>query len=369
MPGYCGGNDASFNRAKSMILFAIATSVPMILIGFAAISGGVWGGLAVGYVTILVFAMDRLIVRPLENADPEAEFPAATPLLVGLGLGHFALLALALWAVAGPSGLTLVERALVAISSALVMGQISHPVAHELIHRPARALRWMGRLIYSSILFGHHASAHLKVHHVHVASRSDPSSARPGEGFYRYIARAWIGAFRAGLRAESRLRMGRDKGILRHPYTLYLGVAALMLLASAMIFGARGVAALGFIAGYAQLQILLSDYVQHYGLRRATRADGRPEPVGPQHSWNAPHSASSAMTLNAPRHSDHHVTPARAYPALQLQAATMPMLPHSLPVMAVLALVPPLWRRIMDPRAARWRDQDTSGETARDLAI
>ena len=75
------------------------------------------------------------------------------------------------------------------------------------------------------------------------------------------------------------------------------------------------------------------------------------------------------MTLNAPRHSDHHVTPARAYPALQLQAATMPMLPHSLPVMAVLALVPPLWRRIMDPRAARWRAQDTSGETARDLAI
>lgn len=369
MPGYCGGNDASFNRAKSMILFAIATSVPMILIGFAAISGGVWGWLAVGYVTILVFAMDRLIVRPLENADPEAEFPSATPLLVGLGLGHFALLALALWAVAGPSGLTLVERALVAISSALVMGQISHPVAHELIHRSTRALRWMGRLIYSSILFGHHASAHLRVHHVHVASRSDPSSARLGEGFYRYIARAWIGAFRAGLGAESRLRMGRDQGILRHPYALYLGVAALLLLASAMIFGARGVAALGFIAGYAQLQILLSDYVQHYGLRRATRSDGRPEPVGPQHSWNAPHWASSAMTLNAPRHSDHHVTPARAYPALQLQAATMPMLPHSLPVMAVLALVPPLWRRIMDPRAARWRDQDTSGETARDLAI
>ncbi|MDT8328825.1 MAG: fatty acid desaturase, partial [Roseovarius sp.] len=206
-------------------------------------------------------------------------------------------------------------------------------------------------------------------HHVHVASRNDPSSARPGEGFYRYTARAWAGAFKAGLHAESRLRMGRDRGILRHPFTLYLGVAALMLVASAMIFGVHGVAALGFIVGYAQLQILLSDYVQHYGLRRATRADGRPEPVGPQHSWNAPHWASSAMTLNAPRHSDHHVRPTRAYPALQLEAATMPMLPHSLPVMAVLALVPPLWRRIMDPLAARWRAQDTSGETARNLAV
>ena len=369
MPGYCGGTDASFNRAKSMILFAIATSVPMILIALAAMFGGIWGFCAVGYVTVLVFLMDRLIARPMQNADPEAEFPAATSLLVGLGAAHFSVLALALWAVAGQSGLGGTERALVALASALVIGQISHPVAHELIHQRPRALRLMGQLIYSSILFGHHASAHLRVHHVHVASRSDPSSARPGEGFYRYAARAWSGALKAGLRAESRLRMGPNRGILGHPYTLYLGVAALMLAGSAMIFGARGVAALGFIAGYAQLQILLSDYVQHYGLRRAIRDGGRPEPVGPQHSWNAPHWGSSAMTLNAPRHSDHHVTPARAYPALQLQAATMPMLPYSLPVMAVLALVPPLWRRIMDPRAARWRAQDTSGETARDLAV
>ncbi len=362
-------HDTRFNRAGTMIAFAIATSMPMILIGFAAISGGAWGWLAVGYITILVFVMDRLIARPLENADPEAEFPGATPLLIGLGLGHFALLALALWAVAGQSGLTPVEKALVAISSALVIGQISHPVAHELIHRPARTLRLVGRLIYTSILFGHHASAHLKVHHVHVASRSDPSSARIGEGFYRFVARAWPGEFRAGRQAESRFLAGRNGRIRRHPYTLYLGGAVVMLALSGLIFGGNGVAALGFVAGYAQLQILMSDYVQHYGLRRTTRADGRPEPVGPQHSWNAPHWASSAMTLNAPRHSDHHVRPARPYPALQLSGDTMPLLPYSLPVMAVLALVPPLWRRIMDPRAARWRDQDTSGGTGHNLAV
>ncbi len=369
MPGYCDGNDASFNRAKSMILFAIATSVPMILIGLAATLGGGWGWLAVGYVTVLVFLMDRLIARPLKNATPEAEFPAAIALLVGLGLAHFAVLVLALWAVAGQSGLGLTERGLVAVASALVMGQISHPVAHELIHRRARVLRFMGQLIYTSILFGHHASAHLRVHHVHVASRNDPSSARAGEGFYRYVIRAWPGAFRTGLRAESRLHMGQNRGDWRHPYALYLGGATIMLAGSALMFGARGVAAFTFIAGYAQVQILLSDYVQHYGLRRAMRADGRAEPVGPQHSWNAPHWCSSAMTLNAPRHSDHHVSPARAYPALQLKAGTMPMLPHSLPVMAVLALVPPLWRRIMDPRAAQWQGQDTSGETVRDLAL
>jgi alkane 1-monooxygenase len=83
--------------------------------------------------------------------------------------------------------------------------------------------------------------------------------------------------------------------------------------------------------------------------------------VGPQHSWNAPAWYSSAMMLNAPRHSDHHMRPSRAFPALKLTPGTMPMLPRSLPVMAVLALVPPLWRRVMDRRVARWqpvRDQD-----------
>lgn len=31
------------------------------------------------------------------------------------------------------------------------------------------------------------------------------------------------------------------------------------------------------------------------------------------------------------------------------------MLPHSLPVMAVIAPIPPLWWRVMDPRVAHWR--------------
>ncbi|MFC6759374.1 hypothetical protein ACFQFQ_07500 [Sulfitobacter porphyrae] len=48
--------------------------------------------------------------------------------------------------------------------------------------------------------------------------------------------------------------------------------------------------------------------------------------------------------------------PARAFPALEVTPETMPVLPHSLPVMAVVALVPPLWHRLMDRRAARWQD-------------
>ena len=107
---------------------------------------------------------------------------------------------------------------------------------------------------------------------------------------------------------------------------------------------------------HAQSQLLLSDYVQHYGLMRRTLPDGRLEPVADRHSWNAPHWFSAGMMLNAPRHSDHHAHPARPYPALRLPAPdAAPHLPWPLPVCCLVALVPPLWRRMIHPRLAPWR--------------
>ncbi|MEB8389150.1 alkane 1-monooxygenase [Rhodobacteraceae bacterium KMM 6894] len=339
-----------------MILFATATLTPAALIALAALWGGAWPALALGYMTVLVFALDRLVAHSIDNADPEAEFPGAQSLLVTLGLGHFALLGLSLWAVGGHAGLGTASQVMLGIAAGLVFGQIGHPVAHELIHRPSRALRLLGRLIYTSLLVGHHASAHLRVHHVHVASDGDPSTARLGEGFYRFVLRAGIGAFRAGFRAESDLLRRGGKSWLSHPYILYVGGGLAFVLVAYVLAGAGGVAAYLAMCVYAQMQILMSDYVQHYGLRRKTRPDGRLEPVGPRHSWNAPHWYSAALTLNAPRHSDHHVTPLRSYPALQLVPDQMPFLPYPLPMMAALSLVPVLWRLVMDHRARQWRD-------------
>ena len=91
-------------------------------------------------------------------------------------------------------------------------------------------------------------------------------------------------------------------------------------------------------------------------LRRAT-VNGRPEPVDQRHSWDAPQWFTSYLMLNAPRHSDHHMHPGRIYPGLQIDAETMPMLPRSLPVMAVVALFPRWWRRVMNPAILKWQSQ------------
>ncbi|WP_367181384.1 alkane 1-monooxygenase [uncultured Roseovarius sp.] len=351
-----------------MTLFALATLSPTALIFAAVLWGGYWAWLAAGFVTILAFSLDRLAPEEIENADPSAEFPGNNRLLIVLGIVHLALLPACVWAVGGSSALSMTERGLIAVAVSMFFGQISHPVAHELIHKSGRALRLLGQLVYTSMLFGHHASAHLRVHHVNVGSSADPNSAPLGQGFYGFALRAWSAGFIAGLRAENHLRKGQ--AIWRHPYILYVSGASTILIGAFLLFGIPGLSALVMINLYAQLQILMSDYVQHYGLRRHQLANGKLEPVGPQHSWNAPHWFTSAMTLNAPRHSDHHTTPSRPYPALQLDEEKMPCLPFSLPVMAGIALVPPIWRRVMDPRCAQWQPVwiERPDPTARDIS-
>ncbi|WP_374391059.1 alkane 1-monooxygenase [Tabrizicola sp.] len=303
--------------------------------------------------------LDQLIPLVPGQAEGE-EFPAADLLLLAIGLGALALLPLATWAIAGPSGLGPAQRLIAVLATGFWLGQVVHPAAHELIHRPGRGLFRLGATVYAALLFGQHTSAHRLVHHRAVATPDDPNSARNGETFYRFARRAWIGSFRAGLRAETALRSRNAKGL--HPYAISLATSAAALLLASLIAGLPGLLAWTGLALHAQSQILLSDYVQHYGLTRARLPDGRYEPVGPAHSWNTAHWFTSALMLNAPRHSDHHVHPSRPFPALRLPDEA-PCLPWPLPLACTMALAPRLWRRAIAPHLARWRESrpaDTS---------
>jgi alkane 1-monooxygenase len=313
---------------------------------------------------VLTILLDQLV--PLVPGQSEAtEFPGADLLLVIIGLGTLTLLPAATWAIAGPSGLSATERLLTFFATGFWLGQVGHPAAHELIHRPLRTLFRLGAAYYSAILFGQHASAHRLVHHRHVASREDPNSARPGESFYRFAPRAWAGSFRQGRQAETNLRRHQSQPG-PHPYLFYLTGSAAALTLATLIAGLPGLLAWMALALHAQSQILLSDYVQHYGLTRARLPDGKYELVGPAHSWNTAHWFTSAMMLNAPRHSDHHLHPSRPYPALRLPEDA-PRLPWPLPLACAMALFPRLWRRAIAPHLARWRDSrppDATRDTA-----
>lgn len=334
-----------------MIWYAIATLTPAILLALACLFGGVWPLLAVLSITGLVFFMDKIShVMPDRDATGRG-------LSLTLAAVHFPLLTLGVWALGTTDHLDTLDKLLIFTGLGMFFGQVSNSNAHELIHASARLPRRVGALIYISTLHGHHVSAHLRVHHVHAATDADPNSARQGEGFWAYAARAVRGEFAAGWHADNahRARAAHIPSPLNHPYLGYVLGALFCCICAFLLAGGSGVIAYLGIAIYAQMQLLLSDYVQHYGLRRRATKSGKFESIGPQHSWNAPRWYSSAMMFNAPRHSDHHMRPARAFPALEVTPETMPILPHSLPVMAAVALVPPLWRRVMDRRVERWQ--------------
>lgn len=329
----------------------VLASFPLVgLLLVAAVEGGILVALALLYITLLVVVLDKVDGPNLTETESAAS--DANAVSITLAIAHFLVLFFTLWALSGDR-IGTAEKIGLFMATGLFMGQVSNANAHELIHRPTRGLHRLGMWVYISMLFGHHTSAHVLVHHRHVATSNDPNTSRKGEGFYAYVLRAWIGSFKQGYAAEAARLSRINRPAWRNPYIIYIAGAVLFLALSFLLGGMKTLVVYVALAGHAQSQLLLSDYVQHYGLTRRV-SEGKPEPVNARHSWNSPHWFSSALMLNATRHSDHHAHPSRAYPALTLPADA-PMLPKPLPVMASIALIPPLWRQIMDPAVERWQ--------------
>ncbi|MCT8159840.1 alkane 1-monooxygenase [Pseudoruegeria sp. SHC-113] len=337
--------------------FTLATLAPVALLAGATLFGGVWIALALAYLTLFTAALDMIIAQGEDPNAPASEFPAADKLLICLGVAHFALLGLAVHALSGAATFSPLGRAGLFLAFVLYFGQVSNSAAHELIHRTQRLPFRLGKWIYISLLFGHHTSAHRLVHHRWVGCDEDPNTPALGESFYAFVPRAWVGSFTAGYEMERGRLSGQPPllRMLRNPYATYVAGGLAFCGMALLIGGLAGLFTYLPLAFFSQMQLLQSDYVQHYGLRRARDADGEPLPVSALESWNSPHWASGLLMLHAPRHSDHHMHPATQYPALTLPPAeAAPMLPYPLPVMAALALAPRRFRRLMDTRAKAW---------------
>lgn len=327
---------------------AIVTLTPAALILLGALVGWIFPLLALLWLTLLAAAMDHVLPEPEEDmSDLWAE-----RLSLGLGIFHILLIPITIaglqnaWL--GPG-----EQLALFLAVASFMGQVSHPNAHNLIHSDDMRMRFLGKAVYTSMLYGHHVSAHRLVHHVHVGTPNDPATPEHSEFYWAYIARAWIGNFVAGFEAEAEHLEKRGKEVWSesNPYAYWVGGGVLMLLFVVLTGGFWGTLIFLELCLFFHLQILMSDFIQHYGLQRMKRADGSYEPIGPHHSWNAPNGFSAYLMMNAPRHSEHHMNAGR--PFQELGKETGPNLPFSMPVMAMIALIPALWFQVMDKRAAK----------------
>ncbi|MEL6204412.1 MAG: alkane 1-monooxygenase [Pseudomonadota bacterium] len=268
------------------------------------------------------------------------------------------LMVFALLTVPGAEDLSPVEKIGIFFGLGVIGGTVGINFAHELMHQKNRLERCLADLLLASVLYSHFRSEHLLVHHRYVGTPRDPVTARYNEGFHRFFPRVLRQCFRSAVGAEaSRLRRkGASPWALSNPFWRYAALQAAALAIAAALGGVEGLALFLFCAFTAIWQLELVNYVEHYGLTREHLGDGRYEHVKPRHSWNSAHKASNWLLINLQRHSDHHFKPDRRFPLLQTYGDDeAPQLPHGYPVMTVFAMIPPVWRRVMNPRVRAWR--------------
>ena len=114
------------------------------------------------------------------------------------------------------------------------------------------------------------------------------------------------------------------------------------------------------VVGFSLLEVV--NYMEHYGMLRQKVGVGerqRYERVLPSHSWNSNNIATNVLLYHLQRHSDHHANPTRRYQALR-DFEESPVLPTGYAGMIVLAIVPAVWRRVMDQRVVAHFGGDVS---------
>jgi alkane 1-monooxygenase len=257
-------------------------------------------------------------------------------------------------------GLSTVDR-IGLLSTVAMVGGISIANAHELGHKRDSLERWLSKIALAQTAYGHFYIEHNRGHHVRVSTPEDPASARLGEGFWEFLPRTVIGSLISAwhLERDRLARLGRSPWTMRNDL---FNAWAMTLVLFGVLVAVFGVAVLPYlviqaVGGFSLLELV--NYVEHYGLLRQRRDDGRYERTRPEHSWNNNNIASNVGLFHLQRHSDHHANPLRRYQALR-HADEAPQLPTGYAGMMVVAMVPAIWRRVMDPRLLEHYGGDVS---------
>jgi alkane 1-monooxygenase len=252
-----------------------------------------------------------------------------------------------LWA---DGGLSTVDSIGLALTMGMVSG-IAINTAHELGHKRADLEKWLSKVALAQSGYGHFFIEHNRGHHVRVATPEDPASAQLGESFWAFLPRTVSGSLSSAWGIErARLdRLGHSVWSIHNDILQAWGMTVGLFALLAIVFGPVVLPYLLIqaVLGFSLLEVV--NYLEHYGLMRQKKDDGRYERCRAEHSWNSNNVASNVLLYHLQRHSDHHANPTRRYQALR-HVEEAPQLPTGYAGMIVLAWFPPIWRRVMDRR-------------------
>ncbi len=357
---------------KKRYLWLIGLVVPSLAFvgyGMWSLTGwGVWFWIGPIVILVIVPAID--LVAGLDRSNPPDDVIEALEkdryyrwvTFVFLPIQYAGFVG-AMWLIAESADVSVVDKVGLAVSIGCI-GGIGINTAHELGHKKEAHERWLSKIALAQSFYGHFYIEHNRGHHVRVATPEDPASARVGENFYQFWPRTVFGSLRSAWNLEKK-RIARRK---QHPFRLSNDVLNAWLM-SAVLWGGL-VAWLGVgitpylvvqaVVGFSLLEVV--NYMEHYGMLRQKVGVGerqRYERVDPSHSWNSNNIATNVLLYHLQRHSDHHANPTRRYQTLR-DYQESPVLPTGYAGMIVLAIVPAVWRRVMDPRVLRHFDGDMS---------
>ena len=332
--------------------------VPLAVIGATQ---GSWYTALVPLCSIIFYSiLDAVTGLDQDNADPQSTdnlFWYRVLTLIWFPI-QFVILFWTIWYATRADHLGPLELGVLFFGIGILTGTVGINYSHELMHQKSRIERWLGDLLLASVLYSHFRSEHLRVHHLHVGTPRDPVTARYNEGFHRFFPRVLRQCPQSAFKAEAAMlaRKGLPWWHRSNPFWLYAGLQVGMLALAAALGGWLGLLLFVYQALVAIWQLEAVNYVEHYGLTRRHLGDGKYEHVRPHHSWNAAHTASNWLLINLQRHSDHHYKPDRRFPLLQTYSQDeAPQLPLGYPIMVFIAMVPPIWKRVMNRRVKAWR--------------
>jgi alkane 1-monooxygenase len=330
---------------------ALKYGIPFVFLATAPLGfllGGAWSFATLAVLPAAMLGFDGALGDELElKSDAGGLGYRALPwIYIVLQIGMIAWAAVV---VAAPRT-TFLEALGLTLSTGATAGVFGILAAHEMVHSPLAWERGLGLWLLSAVGYMHFRIAHIHGHHVRGATFDDPATARRGENVYAFVARSVSGQFREAWKFEAARLKRRGKNVLcpDNRMLIYAGVESLIGLGLYVL----SPWSLAFWVAQSMLAIVLLElfnYIAHYGLRRRQRPDGGFERIAPQHSWNSLRRMNNCALFNMGRHSDHHRHPTSQYQRLEGEPDA-PQLPFGYAGAIFCAMLPPLWRTVMDPK-------------------
>ena len=237
------------------------------------------------------------------------------------------------------------------LSTGMVTSITAVNIAHELMHRPTKLPRFLGGLLYCSAFYPGVKIRHARQHHPNVGTLADAGTAPYNQTVYGFIARVYLTSIPDAwkLAARRKKAAGAKLWWLRNEMMGWLTLCGIFVAAAWLFLGWSGV--LFFLTQGLTASIILEsvNYPTHYGLLRRHLENGKLEPPSRMHAWDYNSFLTNAVLINAQRHGDHHQHPAVFYQSLEYHDDN-PRLPACYLAMALVAYLPPLWKKLMHPR-------------------